>query len=62
LIEYAFDDAKIDSVYGGCYEDNIASYKVQVKVKMILYKFDKENGDPHFYIDKDIYYKVKNLK
>ena len=59
LLEYAFEVVEIDSVYGGCFKNNISSYKVQVKAKMILYKVDEKNGDPHFYIDKDIYNKMK---
>ena len=62
LLEYAFNIAEIDSVYGGCFKDNIASYKVQVKIGMVLYKTDKDSGDPLFYTDKDIYTKVKSLK
>jgi RimJ/RimL family protein N-acetyltransferase len=62
LLEYAFEIVKIDSVYGGCFKDNISSYKVQVKTQMILYKVDKESGDPHFYIDKEIYHKIKGLQ
>ena len=62
MLEYAFETAEIDSVYGGCYKDNIASYRVQVKAKMILYKTEEDSGDPLFYIDKDIYFKVKTLK
>ena len=61
LLEYAFNTAKIDSVYGGCYKDNVASYKVQVKAGMILYKTDEKSGDPQFYTDKEIYYKIKRL-
>ena len=62
MLEYAFETTGLDSVYGGCFKDNIASYKVQVKVGMILYEVDKENGDPHFYIDKYIYDKIKSLR
>lgn len=62
LIEYAFDTIDLESVYGGCYRENIASYLVQAKAGMLLYELEKESGDPHFYIDKDIYAKLKQLR
>ena len=62
LFEYAFETADLKSIYGGCYKENLASYLVQAKAGMLLYELDKENGDPHFYIDKDIYEKLKLLR
>jgi len=28
---------------------------------MVLYKYDEESGDPLFYTDKDIYFKMKDF-
>ena len=61
LLEYAFEVAKIERVYGGCDKDNLASYKVLSKSGMVNYKI-RENGDPHFFIDKDIYEKLKFMR
>jgi len=62
MLEYAFETAEINSVYGGCYRENIASYMVQAKAGMLLYELERESGDPHFYMDKDIYKKLKYLR
>ena len=61
LLEYAFDIAKIKKVFGGCDKNNISSFKVLAKSGMILYQI-RENGDPHFFIDNDIYEKTKSMK
>jgi len=61
LLEYAFEVAKIEKVFGGCYKDNISSFKVLSKSGMVLYKI-RENGDPRFFMDKDIYAKLKSLR
>ena len=58
LLEHAFEVAKIERVFGGCFKDNISSYKVLSKSGMVLYQI-RENGDPKFFIDKDIYAKLK---
>ena len=62
ILEYAFETVELKSVYGGCYRENISSYLVQAKAGMLLYELDKEDGGPHFYIDKDIYEKLKILR
>ena len=62
ILEYALETVEVNSVYGGCYRENIASYMVQAKAGMVLYELEKESGDPHFYIDKDIYEKLKYLR
>ena len=61
LLEYAFETAKISKVFGGCFKDNISSFKVMAKSEMINYK-TRENGDPKFYIDSEIYFKLKAFK
>jgi len=64
LLEYAFEVAKVakvERVYGGCDKDNLASYKVLSKIGMVNYKI-RENGAPHFFIDKDIYEKLKFMR
>ena len=61
LLEHAFEVAKIERVFGGCDKDNISSFKVLSKSGMVLFKFE-DNGDPKFFIDKDIYEKTKSLR
>jgi len=61
LLEYAFEVAKIERVYGGCDKDNISSFKVLSKSGMVLFRLE-ENGDPKFFIDKDVYEKTKEVK
>ena len=61
LLEYAFEVAKIKKVFGGCDRDNISSFKVLTKSGMVLYQL-RENGDPHFFIDDEIYRKTKSMK
>jgi RimJ/RimL family protein N-acetyltransferase len=56
LLSYAFNEAHVPYVNGGCDKDNIASLKVMVKVGMCENGFE-ENGDPIFYIDEEIYRK-----
>lgn len=61
LLEYAFETVGVKSVYGGCYKENIASYKVQEKVGMLQNAFE-ENGDPLFFIDDKTYFqKIKSI-
>ena len=58
LLEYAFEVAKIERVFGGCDKDNISSFKVLSKSGMVLFKV-QENGDPKFFIDMDVYEKTR---
>jgi len=58
LLEHAFETVGLDSVYGGCSRENIASFWVQEKAGMIQNAFEI-NGDPLFYIDRAIYDKNK---
>lgn len=61
LLEYAFETVGVKSVYGGCYKENIASYKVQDKAGMIQNAFAK-NGDPLFFLDDKTYFqRNKNM-
>jgi len=55
LLEYAFESLGMDSIHGGCYKDNIASCRVMEKIGMKRNP-DEEDGDPSFYINKDIYF------
>ena len=50
LLSYAFDEASVPFVNGGCDKNNIASFKVMTKLGMNQSGFE-ENGDPLFYID-----------
>ena len=61
LLEHAFEVAKIERVNGGCDKDNISSFKVLANSGMVLFMFE-DNGDPKFFIDKDIYEKTKEVK
>ena len=51
LLSYAFDEASVAFVNGGCDKENISSIKVMTKVGMKRTGFE-ENGDPLFYISK----------
>jgi len=61
LLEYAFEVAKIGHVFGGCDKENISSFKVLAKSGMVLFEIG-DNGDPRFFIDRDIYEKLKTLR
>jgi len=61
LLEYAFEIAKMERVYGGCDKGNTPSFKILAKVGMVLYMVGG-NGDPKFFIDNDIYRKAKILR
>lgn len=54
LLRYAFKDAGVPFVNGGCYKDNLASYQVMEKAGMRR-AGENENGDPLFYIDRETY-------
>jgi len=58
LLAYAFDEAHVPFVNGGCDKDNLASRKVLEKASMALCGYE-ENGDPLFIMDCEIYGKVK---
>lgn len=60
LIKYVFEVAKIEALNGGCYKDNVASYKVMEKAGMIQHMYG-DNGDPLFYIDQKIYWNDAQL-
>ena len=54
LLSYAFDEAHVPFVNGGCDKDNVASYKVMMKIGMNK-NGTEANGDPLFYIDDELY-------
>ena len=54
LLSYAFEEAHVPFVNGGCDKDNVASYKVMKKIGMRENGFE-ENGDPLFIIDEILY-------
>jgi RimJ/RimL family protein N-acetyltransferase len=54
LLSYAFHEACVPYVNGGCDKDNIASIKVMTKIGMKQDGTEK-NGDPLFYISKEQY-------
>ena len=56
LLSYAFDEAHVPFINGGCDKENVASYKVMVKIGMRKNGFE-ENGDPLFFIDEKLYRK-----
>lgn len=51
ILQYAFDQAKLESVYGGCDKNNIASYKIMSNIGMKNYGVD-DNNNPQFRIDR----------
>ena len=55
LLAYAFEDAGLASVRGGCFKENIPSYQVQIKAGMLQNAFE-ESGDPLFYMDREMYF------
>jgi len=61
LLEYAFEVAKIERVFGGCDKGNISSFKVLAKSGMVLFK-GRDNDDPRFFIDKAIYEKTNAVR
>ena len=61
LLEYAFEVAQIERVFGGCDKDNISSFKVLAKSGMVLFK-GRDNDAPRFFIDKAIYEKTKAVR
>ena len=54
VIKYAFEQACLDCVYGGCDKNNLPSYKVMRKIGM-CYCGCNENGDPLFRIERANY-------
>ena len=54
LLEYAFTNAQVPYVNGGCYKDNLASYRVMEKAGMRR-AGTGENSDPLFFIDRETY-------
>ena len=59
LLSYAFDDAQVPFVNGGCDKNNVASYKVMENIGMNQSGFE-DNGDPLFFIDNEMYHKFNN--
>lgn len=57
LLAYAFDEAHVPFVNGGCNKNNTASYKVMMKIGMNQIGFEA-NGDPLFFIDEELYRKT----
>lgn len=57
LLSYAFDDAHVPFINGGCDENNIASFKVMEKIGMKQNAFE-DNGDPLFFIDSRMYHEI----
>ncbi|MCL2003176.1 MAG: GNAT family N-acetyltransferase [Oscillospiraceae bacterium] len=55
LLSYAFNEAHVKFINGGCDKNNIASFKVMTKIGMQQSGFE-ENGDPLFYIDDAVYF------
>ena len=54
LLEYAFTNAQVPYVNGGCYKDNLASYRVMEKAGMRR-AGTGENSDPLFFINRETY-------
>lgn len=58
LVSYAFSEAKVLFVNGGCHKNNTASFKVMQKAGMNQTGFEP-NGDPLFYMDEAMWLKLK---
>lgn len=58
LLSHAFEELRVPFINGGCDKDNIASYKVMVKIGMKQNGF-KDNEDPVFFIDAELYHSSK---
>lgn len=54
LLSYAFNEVHVPIVNGGCDKNNIASYKIMMKIGMKQYAFE-DNGDPLFFINDALY-------
>jgi len=55
LLEYAFEHAGLECIHGGCFKDNIPSYRVMTKAGMI-HNGLQDNGDPLFVINRETYF------
>lgn len=51
ILKFAFEQVKLDRVYGGCDKNNIASFKVMSNIGMKNYGVD-DNKNPQFRIDR----------
>ncbi len=51
ILEYAFEQLELESVYGGCDKSNIASFKIMSNIGMKNYGVDN-NNNPQFRIDR----------
>lgn len=58
ILQYAFEQAQLENVYGGCDKNNIASYKIMSNIGMKNYGVG-DNNDPQFCMDRADY---KNTK
>jgi RimJ/RimL family protein N-acetyltransferase len=56
LVAYAFEEARVPFINGGCDKDNKASYKVMEKIGMKQDGFE-DNGNPMFFMDAELYRK-----
>jgi len=56
LLSYAFNEAHVRFVNGGCDKDNVASYKIMLKIGMKNNGYDAD-GNPLFFIDDGTYHK-----
>lgn len=59
LLAYAFDEANVSFVNGGCDKNNIASYKVMQKIGMRQNAFE-DDGNPLFFISNIDWSEMKN--
>lgn len=61
LLSYAFGEAGVLFVNGGCDKNNTASFRVMKKIGMLQNSFE-ENGDPLFYIDNEMYENLRESR
>lgn len=51
ILQYAFEQAQLENVYGGCDKNNISSFKIMSNIGMKNYDVD-DNNNPQFRIDR----------
>lgn len=51
ILQYAFEQAQLESVYGGCDKNNISSFKIMSSIGMKNYDVD-DNNNPQFRVER----------
>lgn len=51
VLQYAFEQAQLECIYGGCDKNNIASFKIMSSIRMKNYGVD-DNNNPQFRVER----------